>query len=256
MGCVTVPGTNKQAFIPLSEGQEAQMGEEAFKDVLSKEKEANNPRVKAMLVRVGKRLAMVAEARHHSNFQWEYRLIESKQANAFCLPGGKVAFYTGILKPLQNEAAMAMVMGHEIAHATLRHGGQRVGNQMIAQGFMVGGGAFLNGFLKNPNYRQMGLAALGLGVNVVGVLPFSRSNETEADAWGLEYAAEAGYDPAEAPRFWERFSAASGGGGEGLGKYLSTHPTNSSRIQNLQQLQSKVEPLYRQSPRYGLGETI
>ncbi len=230
------------------------MGGDAFKEITQKEKEANNPRIKAMLLRVGGRISQVAEARHRSGFQWEFKLIESKEANAFCLPGGKVAFYTGILPALENEAAMAMVMGHEAAHATLRHGGQRMTNAYMAQGFSVLGGVAAGAFFKDPKHRNLGLALFGAGVAVAYVLPFSRSNEAEADAYGLEYAAAAGYDPAEAAAFWSRFSKQNSGGAPI--KWLSTHPTSESRIKNLQELKIKVDPVYQRSPQYGLGEQI
>lgn len=230
------------------------MGSYAFGDILKKEKEANNPRIKAMLLRVGDRISKVAEARHRSGFQWEFKLIESKEPNAFCLPGGKVAFYTGILEPLANEAAMAMVMGHEVAHATLRHGGQRMTAAYGAQGLTMLGALAGAAFIKDPKYRSIGLAAIGAGLTVGVILPFSRSNESEADSYGLEYAAAAGYDPKEAAAFWTRFSQKSGG--KQPPAFLSTHPTNQSRINNLTELQKKVEPVYLNSPQYGQGEKI
>lgn len=252
--CVTVPGTNSSQMNFFSPQQETKMGNDAFREILKKEKEAKNPRIQSMLLRVGTRISQVAEARHRSGFQWDFKLIESKEANAFCLPGGKVAFYTGILAPLENEAAMAMVMGHEVAHATLRHGGQRMSQAYLAQGLTVVGALAGSAFIKDPKYRNLGLAAIGAGVTVGVILPFSRSNEAEADAFGLEYAAAAGYDPREAAAFWSRFSKKSSG--KSPPAFLSTHPTNESRINNLTELQKKVEPIYLKSPQYGLGEQI
>ncbi len=252
--CVTVPGTDSSQFNVFSPQQESQMGLTAFNEITKKEKEANNPRVKAMLLRVGNRISKVAEARHQSGFQWEFKLIESKEANAFCLPGGKVAFYTGILDPLENEAAMAMVMGHEAAHATLRHGGQRMSAAYGSQILLMGTSLLGSALIKDPKYRDMSLAALGLGMNIGVMLPFSRSNEAEADAYGLEYAASAGYDPSEAAAFWSRFAGKSSG--KSTPAFLSTHPTNESRIKNLTELKKKVEPIYLRSPQYGLGEQI
>ncbi|MEZ4815241.1 MAG: M48 family metallopeptidase [Bdellovibrionota bacterium] len=252
--CVTVPGTNSSQLNFFSPQQESKMGAEAYNEMLKKEKEAKNPRIKAMLLRVGSRISQVAEARHRAGFQWEFKLIESKEANAFCLPGGKVAFYTGILAPLENEAAMAMVMGHEVAHATLRHGGQRMSQAYFAQGLVIGSSLLGTAFIKDPKYRNLSMAALGLGVSVGVILPFSRSNEAEADAYGLEYAAAAGYEPSEAAAFWSRFSKKNAG--KEPPAFLSTHPSNQSRINNLSTLKEKVEPIYLRSPQYGLGEQI
>lgn len=252
--CVTVPGTDSSQFNFFSPQQESKMGSEAYNEILKKEKEANNPRVKTILLRVGSRISQVAEARHRSGFQWDFKLIENKEANAFCLPGGKVAFYTGILAPLENEAAMAMVMGHEVAHATLRHGGQRMSTAYASQFALIGAGLLGSTLIKDPKYRNLSLAAIGAGVTVGLILPFSRSNEAEADAYGLEYAAAAGYDPREAAAFWSRFAKKSSG--KSPPAFLSTHPTNESRINNLTELQKKVEAVYLKSPQYGLGEQL
>jgi predicted Zn-dependent protease len=254
-GCVSVPGTEKRAFILFSPQEENKMGATAYNDILKKEKLANNPRIDAMLQRVGQRISAVAEARHRTGFQWEFKLIESKDANAFCLPGGKVAFYTGILAALENEAAMAMVMGHEAAHATLRHGGQRMSQAYATQFGLMAASVAGTTLIKDEKYRAGSLALLGVGATVGIILPFSRGNETEADSYGLEYAAEAGYDPSEAANFWERFSKKSAGS-KSPPQFLSTHPTGENRIKNLRQLEQKVQSLYNRSPQYGLGEKI
>ena len=250
LACTTVEGTHKSALLLTSESQENQMGVDAYQDILKKEHEANNPKDKAILVRVGQRLSSVAESRHHTNYNWEFKLIDSKQQNAFCLPGGKIVVYTGILPVMQNEAALAIVLGHEIAHATLRHAGQRMSQQMLIQGVET----FTGSLISNPTTKKIALTGMGLAATGAIVLPFSRKDESEADSWGLEYAAQAGYDPREAPIFWERFAASSGGGGDF--DLLSTHPANSKRIANLNSLQHKVMPLYEQSPKYGLGEKL
>jgi len=250
--CTTIPGTNKHAFLVTSPEEEAKMGNSAYREILNKEKESTNLRDKKILLRVGNRIAQVAEARHQLGFKWEFKLIESKQPNAFCLPGGKVAVYTEILKIMQNEAALAMVLGHEVAHATLRHGGQRIAQNMAVSG-LVGSAALAGGFIKDRQVRQIAISALGAGATIGLILPFSRSNESEADAFGLEYAAEAGYDPREALNFWKRMSES--GGNKPL-EFLSTHPADASRIQNLEALLKEVEPLYLNSPKYGLGAKL
>ncbi|NBY20102.1 M48 family peptidase, partial [bacterium] len=155
--------------------------------------------------RLGKRISIAA---NRPDYRWEFKLIDSPEANAFCLPGGKVVVYTGILKMAQNEAALAAVIGHEVAHATARHGGQRITAVLGAQLGMAAISELMGG--ESTHEKKLLLAALGLGANVGVVLPFSRSNEREADEMGLIYMARAGYDPREAPRFWERFGKSNG----------------------------------------------
>ncbi len=246
--CVSIPGTDKKAFNILPRAQEKQMGEQAFQEIKQKEKISTNKRWNEILQRVGKRIAAVSPV---SDFQWEFVLIESPQMNAFCLPGGKVAFYTGILPVLENEAGMAIVMGHEVAHAVARHGAQRVSQSLALQG----GLAVLDAAaLQDSKNRGLILAGLGLGAQVGVMLPFSRAHESEADELGIRYAAAAGYDPAEGPRFWERFSKATGGGAPPA--FLSTHPPSASRIEHLKRLQRDAAGLYKKSPQYGLGEKL
>jgi metalloendopeptidase OMA1, mitochondrial len=246
--CVTIPETGGHAFILTSENQEAALGEQAFRETLSTERLSTNRRWAEILERVGRR---IAEASRKSDYQWEFKLVESKEKNAFCLPGGKVAFYTGIFSVAQNEAALAAVMGHEVAHATARHGGQRMtlsfGTGLAFEGLsaILGGGG-------GTRQKQLLLGALGLGTKLGVALPFSRGNESEADRIGLVYMARAGYDPAEAPRFWQRF----GQEGRTPPQFLSTHPASEERMQSLIEQQAEVRSLYSRSPQYGLGETL
>jgi len=246
--CVSLPGTDKKAYIIVPESQEVAMGLEAFKEIKEKEKISKDARLNAILQRVGKRIAAVSPV----NYKWEFVLIESKEMNAFCLPGGKVAFYTGILPVLQNEAAMAIVMGHEIGHAVMRHAGQRMSQALTAQGLMLGVGLSMEPGSKT---RDLVLAGMGIGAQVGVMLPFSRAHETESDSVGLRYAADAGYDPSEGARFWSRFAQATQSGGNPP-TFLSTHPSSSSRIENLKRLQKEVQSTYEKSPKYGLGETL
>lgn len=246
--CVSLPGTDKKAVILTSRADEAKMGEEAYRQILAKEKRSTNPKWNAILQRVGKRIAQQAPV---SDFKWEFVLIESPEMNAFCLPGGKVAFYTGILPVLQNEASMALVMGHEVAHAVLRHGGQRMTQQMAVE---LGLSAVDATLLNSSKYRNQILGAMGAGATVGMILPFSRGNESEADVFGLKYSAAAGYDPAEAPKFWTRFSQAVKGGKPP--EFLSTHPADAKRIQELEKLQAEAQAIYAKSPKYGLGESL
>jgi predicted Zn-dependent protease len=248
-GCVTTPETGRRALIVTSEAQENQMGVQAYHEVLSKEPLSTNARWNAMVQKVGRHIATVA---NKPDYQWEFKLIESKEKNAFCLPGGKVAVYTGILPIAQNEAGLATILGHEVAHATARHGGQRM---TLALGTGLGLAAldaFLGGKDKDSKTNQIILAALGLGVNVGAVLPFSRSNESEADEIGLIYMARAGYDPEEGSRLWSRMAQSAGGSGG----FLSTHPSSESRSAALKAELPRVKPDYERSAKFGLGETF
>lgn len=168
--------------------------------------------------------------RFSESFDWEVNVIDSEQANAFCLPGGKMAVYTGLVPVAQNADAMAVVMGHEIAHALLRHGAQRMAQQRLTQvGQMAGA---MSGM--DPQQQQMVMAAMGYGY----LLPYARKHETEADVVGLMLAAAACFDPRESVPLWERMSAASGG--QAPPEFSSTHPNPGTRIQNLQNLIPKA----------------
>jgi len=243
--CVSIPGTDHKGLVLLPRSEELKMGEDAYREMLGKEKLSTHAKANAILARVGQRISAQAAV---ADFEWEFKLIESKEMNAFCLPGGKVAFYTGILPALENEGAMAMVMGHEAAHAVARHGAQRVSQGLLLQ---FGLAAVDAAVLKDARYHDLILGALGMGAQV-SLLPFSRAHESEADAMGLRYAAAAGYDPEEAVRFWQRFGRATGGAKTPV--FLSTHPSNESRIQMLQGMQAEAQSLYARSPKYGLGD--
>lgn len=245
--CTTLPETGEKKLLLTTPAQEAQMGDQAYRQILAKEHPSTDPRWNALVQRVGKRIAAVAR---QPNFRWEFRVIDSKEPNAFCLPGGKVAFYTGIFPVAKNEAAVAAIMGHEVAHATLRHGGQRMSRQMETQigvnilGSLLGAGG---GGVGN----QMMMAAIGVGANVGVILPFSRANESEADDVGLTYMARAGYDPREAPRLWQRMAQLGGGR---TPAFLSTHPSSTGRQQALANALPRVLPVYEKSAKIGLGE--
>lgn len=248
IGCVTTPESGRKVFLLTSESEEARLGESAYREALSKSRRARDPKWNAILQRVGNR---IAEAARKPDFRWEFALIESPEKNAWCLPGGKVAFYTGMLSVFENEAQMAAVMGHEVAHATARHAGSRM---TIALGTELGlaAASALMGGSEGDKKKQLLLAALGLGANVGVALPFSRSHETEADEIGLIYMARAGYDPKEARKFWARFSNVSGG--SGVPTFLSTHPASRDREENLGRKIPSVLSEYERSAGYGVGE--
>lgn len=248
--CSTTPVSGKKAFLLTTESQENQQGREAYKEILSKEKEVTGTRESKMVEAIGKRIAAVA---NKPDFQWEFKTIQSDTPNAFCLPGGKVAVYTGIFKYAKNEAGLATVMGHEIGHALARHGGQRM-SQAMATNVAMAGLAVVGLSKMDPVKRDLAMAALGAGATIGIILPFSRAHETEADEIGLTLMSRAGYDPHEAVNFWDRFSSA--GGGKSPPEFLSTHPTSSKRKENLQSLQEKAMVEYQSSPKLGIGQNL
>lgn len=229
----------------LSVEDEKALGLQAYQEILSQERPVDpNTRIAQEVRAIAQRLiakvpeveaALAAENNqpaptHSRSFEWDVQVIQSEQANAFCLPGGKMAVYTGLVPVAQNEDAMAVVMGHEIAHALLRHGAQRMAQQKLTQvGQMAGA---MSGM--DPQQQQMVMAAMGYGY----LLPYARKHETEADEVGLMLAAAACYDPQEAVPLWQRMSAASGG--QAPPEFASTHPNPGTRIQNLQALMPKA----------------
>ncbi|MGH8106114.1 MAG: M48 family metallopeptidase [Arenimonas sp.] len=249
------PFTGEKAHYGASADQEAQMGLEAFQQVLSEERPLadNDPRAIA-ITEIAKRLVNVASSveadlaaennmaspKLAETFEWSVAVLESPDANAFCLPGGKMAVYTGLIPVTQNENAMAVVMGHEIAHALLRHGSQRIAQQKLMQvGQMAAGVAIGN---MDPAQQQMVMSALGVGTQYGLALPFGRSHETQADEVGLMLAAAACFNPKEAVPLWERMSQLNGG--QRPPEFASTHPDPTNRIAHLQSLMPKAEKYY------------
>jgi predicted Zn-dependent protease len=237
-GCTRAPVTGREQFIlpNFTEEKERELGIEAYRDVLRHYPLSTDPEINAMIRRVGERIAVVA---NKPSFEWEFAVIkDDKIVNAFCLPGGKVAFFTGILKLTQTEAGVATVMGHEVTHALYRHGVERISRsylEMIAQAGALAGA--VTGKV-NPAVLQGVLMAYGVNAS----LPFNRSQESEADYIGLRLMAQAGYDPHEAVAFWERMSGCSREyigklcfrSGAGVPEFLSTHPSEETRIKNLE----------------------
>lgn len=247
-GCTTVEGTGRRQLMLIPESQDAKLGADAYAEVLAKEHESSDKAMAEVVRRVGERIAAVV---NKPDFQWEFRLIESKQVNAFCLPGGKIAVYTGILPIMQNEAGMAVVLGHEVAHAVARHGPERMSQQMSVSVIQE----VLKYGLRNqsPTVQSGALQAFGVGATVGAILPFSREHELEADHLGLLYAARAGYDPSEAIPLWERMGAASQGAPP---EFLSTHPHVESRITQLKELMPEAMKDYEAAPhQYSKGKS-
>lgn len=249
-GCRKVEGTGRSQLLLTSEGTETQLGLQAFNEVLQKEKRSTDQQARAIVERVGQRIAAVSPQK---GFQYEFVLLESKELNAFCLPGGKVCVYTGILKFCQDEAGLATVMSHEIAHAIARHGGERMSQGLIVQGLSTGLDAYLQSKGVSPTKTNVALAAFGAGAQVGVLLPYSRTHEYEADYLGLSYMAKAGYDPRLAEQFWERFAAAAGASGP---SFLSTHPASADRARKMRENTAEALKLYEQSPKFGSGEAL
>jgi predicted Zn-dependent protease len=226
----------------VSAGEEAQLGLTSFDQVKKETPISHDAAANAMVQRVGQRLAAVA-GKDLPNAQWEFVVFDSPEANAFCLPGGKVGVYKGILPIAKDEAGLATVLGHEIAHAAAHHGAERMSEQMVMQT----GGQLVSGLTaSDPRMQALATTAYGVGGQVGRTLPHSRKQESEADHIGLIYMAKAGYNPQEAVNFWQRFSAYNQqrGGGSTLA-FLSTHPVDSKRIAALQAEMKEAMAYYR-----------
>ena len=246
--CVTTPISNKSAFIMIPIRQEIALGKQAYNQILKEEKDSGDRKATALVKQIGLRLAKVSAM---PNLDWEFHLIESEQQNAFALPGGKVAVYTGLLPVAMNEAGLAAVMSHEIAHVIARHGAQRMTRQLILTAGLMATSISLN----NSKQKKMIMAALGVGIVYGLTLPFSRTNEAEADQIGLTYMARAGYNPNEAIRFWKRFANIKGG--QKVPEFLSTHPADKTRIALINRYLTPAKIDYNTlKVKYGLGKTI
>ena len=246
-GCSTVEETGRKRLLLVTRSQENQLGVDAYQQVLATEKRSTDKRMTTIVERVGRRIAAAAD---QPDFQWEFALLESEQVNAFCLPGGKIAVYTGILPIMKNEAGVAAVVGHEVAHAVARHGGERLSQRLsvkvLEEALSIG--------LRDasPHVRSSTMQAFGLGSQVGVLLPYSRVHELEADQMGLMYAARAGYDPREAVALWERMAAQDK---QRPPEFLSTHPHEENRIEQLQEYMPDAIEAYEAGPtRYGKGE--
>lgn len=234
------------------------MALQAYDDMKTKSKISTNAEWTAMLNRVAPRIAKASG----ENFDWEWMLIESPEVNAWCMPGGKIAVYTGIMPVLKTEAALAAVLGHEVAHATKRHGKERYARAIKGNvaGLVIGAASVVGGqmFCKSESCRMLtglGGAAAGFAITFFD-RKFSRGDETEADKVGQQYMAKAGYDPEESIHLWERMSAANGGAAAPP-EFMSTHPSDETRRKNLSGWLPEAEQTYSKSPqKYGLGQNI
>ncbi|UNK50341.1 M48 family metallopeptidase [Lysobacter sp. S4-A87] len=250
------PYTGETAHYGTTAEEEVQLGAQAFQQVLGEANAQNallpaNAQVSQQIREIAQRLiarvpqvtaALAAQHQQevpvdHQAFQWDVAVIQSDQVNAFCLPGGKMAVYTGLLPVAKNADAMAVVMGHEIAHALLRHGSQRMAQQKLVQMGQMAAGMAVGGM--DPGQQQAIMAALGAGAQYGLILPYGRNHETQADKVGLMLAAAACFNPQEAIPLWQRMAEL--GGGERPPEFASTHPDPANRIQVLQSLMPQAE---------------
>jgi predicted Zn-dependent protease len=242
-GCTTAPITGRHELNLVSEGQEMQLGLSSFDQLKSQTPINHDPAVNALVQRVGKRVAAVA-GKDLPNAQWEFVVFESQEANAFCLPGGKVGVYTGILPITKDDAGLATVLGHEIGHAVAHHGAERMSEALLMQaGQEIVGSAVSS---ADPRLQSATLLAYGIGAKVGRELPHSRKQESEADHIGLVYMARAGYDPASAVAFWQRFADFNRRqGANNTPTFLRTHPLDDVRIANLKQWLPEAQSEYK-----------
>jgi len=236
IACTTNPFTGKKTLALVPNSQILPMAFQQYDQFLSENKVITGTKDADMIKRVGQKIAVAAEryltangyAGYLKDYRWEYNLVDDKAVNAWCMPGGKIVFYTGILPIADGENGIAAIMGHEVAHALANHGQQRMSaGQLQAIGAVAGNVALS----KDPKNQQIFNQAYGIGTTVGVMLPFSRGHETEADRIGLTIMAIAGYNPAEAVELWKRMKA--NAGGNAPPEFLSTHPSNDTRIQNL-----------------------
>ena len=242
----TNPETGKTARVGLSESQEAQLGLQSYQQVIAESQGhlKNSGPDYDRVVRVARRLAQ-STGDEGKKFQWAVSLVDSPQVNAFCLPGGKIVVYTGILPVAQNDAQLATVMGHEMAHATSRHGSQRLLQTKLTNTVVSGAQISMAGM--DPGQQQAIMGAIGAGAQYGLLLPFSRGHEEEADYIGLLYMARAGYDPQEAIKLWQHMSQVAGKG-QKPPEFASTHPSDETRIQRLTAEMPKALEEYNKSP--------
>ena len=241
-GCRTVPMTERSQLMLSTESSEKELGATAYNDYKRETQPTTNAEQQALLQRVGN---AIKDASDEKTFEWEFNVLESDTVNAFCLPGGKVAVYTGMMKYFSNEAELACVVAHEVGHAIARHGGERT-----SWSYLQALGTLGVSTLGNDTLQTI----YGIGAEYGVMLPYSRLHENEADLIGLYLMAKAGYDPQAAVDFWKKFNT---GNSSKLDEILSTHPCDATRVANLSQHLPEAQELYQQSKaKKGLGTSI
>jgi predicted Zn-dependent protease len=248
VSCAVVPMTGRKQFVAIPSSQMITLSAESYSKVLSEAKLSSNRDYVNSVRKVGEGLTVAVEAYLKQNklssatdgYEWQYNVLVSEELNAWCMPGGQIAFYEGILPVCQDDNGIAVVMGHEIAHAVAQHGNERLSQQLAIQ---MGGVALSEALsTQKPETLYLAMLAFGVGAKLGVELPYSRTHETEADELGLYFMAMAGYDPRTAPAFWERMEAKSSSRPP---KFLSTHPNPSDRIANLNRIMPKALEYYK-----------
>lgn len=248
VACSTVPLTGRKQLSMIPSNEMLSMSFQQYDQFLNENKVSSNNHQSQMVKRVGQKIQGAVEQYLMDNghagllegYDWEFNLVENEQVNAWCMPGGKVVIYTGILPITKDETGLAVVMGHEIAHAIAEHGNERMSQQLLQQAGAVG---LMVAMKEEPAETQMmWQAAYGIGSQYAVMLPYSRTHESEADHLGLIFMAMAGYNPQEAPAFWERMSAV---GGAKPPEILSTHPSDETRINNLNKWMPEAMAYYK-----------
>ncbi|CAI8267708.1 MAG: Beta-barrel assembly-enhancing protease [Opitutia bacterium UBA7350] len=239
VACTTVPVTGRKALHIYSEADLVFMAASQFQKLKQETARSTDPEINARVQRVGSRIARIA-AYDLPNVKWEFVVFEDPdQINAFAMPGGKVAIYTGLFKVIESDADLAVVIGHEVAHVVARHAAERISHQMLVKGGSLAVAVGTSDM--DAADRRSILAGLGIGTTVGVLLPYSRLHECEADAIGILYTAEAGYDPRVAIDFWQRMAAQKSSSPP---EFLSTHPTDSTRVSKLESLMPQAVAIY------------
>ena len=247
--CSTVPITGRQQLNIVPMSSMLSMSFQQYDQFLREHPLSTDAEKTAMVKRVGENISKAVErylidnnlSAEVKNYSWEFNLVESEEINAWCMPGGKVVFYTGILPLTRDESGLAVVMGHEIAHAVAKHGNERMSQGLLAQ---TGGVALSEALRSKPAAtQQLWMAVYGVGAQVGLILPYSRLHESEADRLGLIFMAMAGYDPNAAVGFWQRMAAQKGGASPP--EFLSTHPSDQKRIESIRSLIPEAMQYYK-----------
>ncbi len=248
LSCSKVPITDRKQMNLLPESQMMSMSLSNYRDFLSKNPAAPASNPDAIMVKnIGNKISSAVtqymklngQAKRVEGYQWEFNLVNSKEINAWCMPGGKVVVYTGLLPVTKDETSLAFVMGHEIGHAVARHGNERMSQMLLTA---MGGIALDVALSQKPEQtRALFLSAYGVGTTVGVLLPYSRTHESEADKLGMVFMAMAGYNPSLAPQVWERMSAA---GGAKMPEILSTHPSDATRMKQMKEFLPEAMKYY------------
>jgi len=237
-GCGSVPLTGRKQILLVSDQEVLTSSLTQYSEYIKSAPLSTNANGKAMVVRVGKKIAAATEqylkanglSSELSNFAWEFNLVKDNQVNAFCMPGGKIVVYEGLLKLVSSDDELAVVVGHEVAHAVAKHSNERMSQQLMTQyGAQILTQALSN---KSAAIQKAGSTIYGLGAQYGLTLPFSRKHESEADYMGLIFMTMAGYDPNVAITFWQKMSA----GGASVPEFMSTHPSDATRIKDIQKI--------------------